>query len=51
MLVVLNFRDRAASLDAGVDWSKVKVMLGNYPAASQQGRLQPYEAVVYELVQ
>jgi oligo-1,6-glucosidase len=51
MLVVLNFRDRAASLDAGVDWSKVKVMLGNYPVASRQGRLQPYEAVVYELVQ
>lgn len=49
VLVVLNFKDRAASVAPGIDWSKATVMLGNYPAASQDGRLRPYEAVIYEL--
>jgi oligo-1,6-glucosidase len=48
-ILVLNFRDRAASVDEGLDWSKARVMLGNYPAPSRNGQLRPYEAVVYEL--
>jgi oligo-1,6-glucosidase len=49
VLVMLNFRDKAATVDAGIDWSKVAVMLGNYPAASRDGRLRPYETVIYEV--
>jgi oligo-1,6-glucosidase len=49
ILVLLNFKDRVASVDTGLDLSKARVMLGNYPTASKNGKLQPYEAVIYEL--
>ena len=49
ILVLLNFRDKAASVKTGLDLSKGKILLGNYPTASQGERLQPYEAVIYEL--
>ena len=48
ILVLLNFRDKVASVETGLDLSKGKVLLGNYPTASQNGKLQPYEAVIYE---
>jgi oligo-1,6-glucosidase len=48
MLVLLNFKDKAASAKTGLDLSKAKGVLGNYPAASQSSELRPYEAVVYE---
>ncbi len=47
-LGLLNFRDKAASANTGLDLSKGKVLLGNYPTVSQDGRLQPYEAAIYE---
>ena len=49
ILVLLNFRDKAASLKTSVDLKKARVLLGNYPTASQNAQLQPYEAVIYEL--
>lgn len=49
MLVLLNFKDTAASVNTGLDLGKAKVIFGNYPAPSQSGTLQPYEAVIYEL--
>ena len=49
ILVLLNFRDKAASVKTSFDLSKAKVLLGNYPTASQGAKLQPYEAVIYEL--
>src|SRR6185312_14132622 len=49
LLVMLNFRDRPAKTNSGVDLSKAKVLIGNYPTPSANGTLQPYEAVVYEL--
>jgi oligo-1,6-glucosidase len=48
MLVLLNFKDKPASAATGLDLSKAKVVLGNYPASSRDGNLRPYEAVVYE---
>jgi len=48
ILVLLNFRDKAASVKTGLDLSKARVLLGNYPIASQDGQLQPYEAAIYE---
>ncbi len=49
MLILLNFTDKEASANTGVDMSKSKVALGNYAAPSTDGKLKPYEAVVYEL--
>ena len=50
MLVLLNFTDKEASANTGVEMSKAKVTLGNYETVSTDGKLKPYEAVVYELV-
>jgi len=49
ILVLLNFKDKPASAKMGFDVSKAKVLLGNYPTASPNGQLQPYEAAIYEL--
>ena len=49
MLVLLNFTDKEASANTGVDISKAKVVLGNYETASTDGKLKPYEAVIYEV--
>jgi len=48
MLVLLNFKDKPASVATGLDLSKAKVVLANYETASQDGSLRPYEAVIYE---
>jgi oligo-1,6-glucosidase len=48
-LVLLNFKDKATSVKTGFDLSKAKVMIHNYPAASVDGTLKPYEAVILEL--
>ena len=48
ILVLLNFKDRIASLNTGLDLTPAKVILGNYPTPSRDGKLRPYEAVVYE---
>lgn len=49
MLVLLNFKSKAATTNTGVDFSKANVLLGNYSQSSKNGTLKPYEAVVYEL--
>lgn len=48
-LVLLNFKDKTTSVKTGFDLSKAKVMIHNYPAASVDGTLKPYEAVIFEL--
>ncbi|HEX5655120.1 MAG TPA: alpha-glucosidase [Chitinophagaceae bacterium] len=48
-LVLLNFTDRAAAVNAGFDLGKAKRLLGNYASSSTGNQLQPYEAIVYEL--
>ena len=49
ILVLLNFKDKAAAANTGIDSSKAEVLLGNYSTASRDGRLRPYEAVIYDL--
>ncbi|MBS1796343.1 MAG: alpha-glucosidase [Acidobacteria bacterium] len=49
LLVLLNFKDREASADTGFDLSRAKVLFGNYPNFSKDGRLKPYQAVILEL--
>jgi hypothetical protein len=49
ILVLLNFKSVVATANTGIDLSRVKILLGNYPAPSADGKLRPYEAVIYRL--
>ena len=51
LLVLLNFSNKPASANTGIDVSKAKVLIDNYNYAdnSVNGQLKAYEAVVYEL--
>lgn len=48
-LVLLNFTNKNATVRTGFDISKAAVLIDNYPAASSDGTLKPYEAVIYQL--
>ena len=48
-LILLNFTSKNATANTGVDLSKAKILINNYSAASTNGQLRPYEAVIYEL--
>jgi oligo-1,6-glucosidase len=49
LLVMLNFKATASKPNTGIDVSKAKILIGNYPTPTTDGSLKPYEAVVYEL--
>jgi len=49
LLVLLNFTNKPASVNTGIDVSNAKVLIDNYPNASLNGQLKPYEAVVYDI--
>ncbi len=49
LLILLNFKAVESSVNSGFDLAKSKVLLGNYPTPSLDGKLKPYEAVVLEL--
>jgi oligo-1,6-glucosidase len=49
LLVMLNFSSKTAKANTGIDVSQAKVLINNYSAASTDGTLKPYEAVIYEL--
>ena len=49
ILVMLNFSHHIATVNPGLDYIKAKMLLGNYSRSSVNGRLQPYEAIVYDL--
>ncbi|MBI1225027.1 MAG: alpha-glucosidase [Bacteroidetes bacterium] len=49
LLVMLNWKATAAKANTGIDLSKAKLLLGNYPAPLLDGNLRPYEAVILEL--
>lgn len=48
-LVLLNFTTKTASANIGIDLTKAIVRIDNYPNPSTDGRLKPYEALIYEL--
>lgn len=48
-LVLLNFKDKVTTVKTGLDLSKANVKIHNYPTASVDGTLKPYEAVIVEL--
>ena len=49
VLVLLNFSDKNASANTGINISKTKVLINNYPTPSKTGELRPYEAAIYQL--
>jgi oligo-1,6-glucosidase len=49
MLIVLNFKNTTAKTATGIDISKAKNLISNYPATAADGMLRPYEAIIYEL--
>ena len=49
LLVLLNFTNKAANVNTGMDLSKAKLLIDNYSKGSFNNSLQPYEAAVYEL--
>ena len=48
-LVLLNFKGKLSTVNTGIDLSKTKVLINNYPTASTDGTLKPWEAAIYEL--
>jgi oligo-1,6-glucosidase len=48
-LVLLNFKNEVATVNTELDLSKAEVLITNYTAASINGTLKPYEAVIYQL--
>jgi oligo-1,6-glucosidase len=48
-LILLNFKNKTATVNTGMDLSKVKVLIKNYTTASTDGTLKAYEAVIFEL--
>jgi oligo-1,6-glucosidase len=49
VLVLLNFKSRPAMAHTGLHLDKAPVLLGNYADPSRDGKLRPYEAVIYQL--
>jgi len=49
LLVLLNFTDKPATAETGIDFSKAKILIDNYASPSANGQLKPYESVIYEL--
>ncbi|MFI5188324.1 MAG: alpha-glucosidase [Chitinophagales bacterium] len=49
LLVLLNFTNKPASANTGIDVTKAKIVIDNYGKTSSNGSLQPYEAVIFEL--
>jgi oligo-1,6-glucosidase len=49
LLIMLNFRDKTATAQTGINVSNARVLISNYDSSSKDGTLKPYEAVVYEL--
>lgn len=49
LLVLLNFKNKPAAVNTGIDMSHSKLLIDNYGKASSTKSLQPYEAAVYDL--
>ena len=49
LFVLLNFKAQETLAKTDFDLSKAKVLFGNYSTPSIDGKLKPYEAVVFEL--
>jgi oligo-1,6-glucosidase len=50
ILILLNFRDHPATATTGIDLTRAKLLLNNYPDTPPSDTLRPYEARVYEIL-
>jgi oligo-1,6-glucosidase len=48
-LIMLNFKSKVSEVNSGIEMSKAKLLLDNYPVRSKSRSLRPYEAVIYQL--
>ena len=48
-LVLLNFKNKASTVDTGIDLSRAVALINNYATPSTGSSLRPYEAAVYEV--
>jgi len=49
VLVLLNFTDKPASVNPGINMNNATILIDNYGKASSAATLRPYEAAVYQL--
>lgn len=49
MVVLLNFTDKDAGFDIGLDLRKADLIIGNYPEKPNKKILKPYQACVFKL--
>jgi oligo-1,6-glucosidase len=49
IVALLNFKSIQATTQTGLNLSRAKVLIGNYPEPSTDGTLRPYEAVILEI--
>lgn len=49
ILVLLNFSTQKATAKTGINLSKAKVLIHNYPTLSKTIELRPYEAIIYQI--
>ena len=49
ILILLNFKNTISPTAIGFDISKAKILLSNYSFHLKEGKLQPFEAIIYEL--
>jgi oligo-1,6-glucosidase len=49
LLILLNFSKDVATAETGIKLSNAKILLDNYAIPSKSNKLQPYEAVIYQL--
>lgn len=49
ILVLLNFKAKPSVQNTGIDLTKARMLLNNYPEKGDSFQLRPYEAVIYEI--
>lgn len=49
ILVLLNFSTQKATAKTGINLTKAKVLIHNYPTLSKTIELRPYEAIIYQI--
>ncbi|MGL5112012.1 MAG: glycoside hydrolase family 13 protein [Flavobacterium sp.] len=49
ILVLLNFSSQKSIAKTGINLSKAKVLIHNYPTLSKTIELRPYEAIIYQI--
>ncbi len=49
-LVVLNFKNKIATLHSRIDFTKASLLLNNYKEPATSESLRPYEARVYNIL-